>query len=85
MSDRKKEIRSILKSSRLKQNFDIEDHKHSSSYMAKPQLKQIAEQAAAIDERLKEGEPLHDWAESHIAQCNAMINSVYRHVFYKEE
>jgi hypothetical protein len=85
MTDRKKEIQSILKSSRLRQNYDIEGHKHSSSYMAKPQLKQIAEQAAAIDERLNKDEPLHDWAESHIAQCNAMINSVYRYIFYKEE
>ncbi len=60
---------------------DKEEHhdedKHSSSYMAKPQLFKIAKYASAIYDMLEDDEEITDWMESHIAQVSNMIASVY--------
>ena len=56
-------------------------HNHS-SYMAKPQLYAIVRMAAELHERIEDGEELPDWAESHIAKCEQMMQSVYNKITY---
>jgi len=47
------------------------------SYMAKKQLLSIAKKAQSMFDQLPEDMPLDDWMESHIAQMDKMMDSVY--------
>lgn len=67
----------------LKNLKNMKHHEHK-SYMAKPQLYAIAKMAAELHELLEDGEPIDDWAESHIAKCEQMLQSVYNKITYKK-
>ena len=54
------------------------------SYMAKPQIWQLACQACDIYEMLKDDESIEDWSESYIAQASQMINAVYHSLNHKK-
>jgi len=92
--DRILEMKSIVRNAELSFGEDtIEDilkklkntkHDEHKSYMAKPQLYAIAKMAEELHELLEDGEPIDDWAESHIAKCEQMLQSVYNKITYKK-
>ena len=64
-----------------------EDHScghKESSYMVKPQLHRIHEYAKKLHDMIEGGHPLPDWAESHVAKMDQMIESVYHSYDYKQ-
>jgi len=58
-------------------------HKES-SYMIKPQLYKIHEYAKKLHDMVDDNHPLPDWAESHVAKMDQMIESVYHSYDYKQ-
>ena len=65
------------------------DKEHScghkdSSYMVKPQLYKIHEYAKKLHDMVDDNHPLPDWAESHVAKMDQMIESVYHSYDYKQ-
>lgn len=66
---------------------EISKHEHEDepSYMAKPQLKTIAEAAHMLHEMVEEGERLDDWMETYISQAELMIMQVFKKFMYHEQ
>tara|TARA_B100000131_G_scaffold175032_1_gene169111 strand:- start:8083 stop:8472 length:390 start_codon:yes stop_codon:yes gene_type:complete len=54
------------------------------SYMVKPQLYKIYEYAKKLHDMVDDNHPLPDWAESHVAKMDQMIESVYHSYDYKK-
>lgn len=52
------------------------------SYMAKPQLAQIAKSALDCYHLVEEGERLDDWMETYISQAELMISQVAKKIMY---
>lgn len=81
----KEEIKQLMQDDALLPKKDEPGlEKEKKSYMAKPQLWQLACQASDIYEMLEDDDVIEDWAESHIAQASQMINAVYRSLSYKK-
>ena len=64
---------------------EIEHEKHSESYMAKPQLSNIEERARSLNEMIQDGESIHDWMESYIAQADKMLTDVENRLHYDKK
>jgi len=54
------------------------------SYMAKPQLAKVHQLAKELLMNIHDGEVLHDWQESKIAQIVSMLSAVYDHIKYEK-
>ena len=62
-----------------------QEHEHEEeSYMAKPQLKVIAEAADMLHQHIQDGERLDDWMETYISQAEHMIVQVFKKYMYDE-
>lgn len=72
--ERLSELKSMIK----------ESNEHHQSYMAKPQLFKIMMLSTELYQMICEGEPLPDWAESHIAKCEQMMQSVHGKIMYEK-
>jgi hypothetical protein len=66
--------------------FAKQEHEHEdeASYMAKPQLKTIAEAANMLYQAIEDGERLDDWMETYISQAELMITQVFKKHMYHE-
>ena len=85
----KEEIKQLMQDDALLSKKDtpgLEKEKSAKheSYMAKPQIWQLACQASDIYEMLQDNEAIDDWSESHIAQASQMINAVYQSLYHKK-
>jgi hypothetical protein len=61
-----------------------EEEHEEASYMAKPQLAQIAKAALDCFHMVEDGERLDDWMESYIAQAELMISQVAKKIIYQK-
>jgi hypothetical protein len=52
------------------------------SYMAKPQLSNIEEKARSLNHMIQDGEEIHDWMESYVAQADKMLTDVEHRLSY---
>jgi hypothetical protein len=72
-SIRRSKIESILKEAR--------EH---DSYMSKPQLFRIINMASELYKIIEDEEQIPDWAESHIAKCEQMMQSVHGKIMHEK-